>query len=265
MAMFALISPGGAPGVTTTALAIALTWPRSVIVAECDPAGGDILAGLFAGHMPAPRGLIGAAFEAARGPAAVTAELNKQLAPLDDSGRRRFLAGITDPRQATSLAPVWPVIAAALSGQDADVIADCGRLDAGVGQPLSVLSDATAVVMVMRPTLRQVAAARPRVEMLAQFLGGSDRLAVLLVGDHGLKSGEIRGSLGIKMIGTVPDDPRTAEVLSDGVGRRTNLDRQPLLRGAKNAGKALAQLASRDRPSYGPELAATPSSVGSAE
>ena len=200
MAVFALTSPGGAPGVTTTALAIALTWPRPVIVAECDPGGGDILAGLFAGHLSAPRGLIGAAFEAGRGPAAVTAELSKQLAPLDDSGRRRFLAGITDPRQATGLAPVWPAISAALSSQDADVIADCGRLDAGAGQPLSVIADAAAVVMVMRPTLRQVAAARPRVELLAQFLGGSDRLAVLLVGERGLKPGEIRGSLGRRAV-----------------------------------------------------------------
>ncbi len=263
MAMFALISPGGAPGVTTSALAIALTWPRPVIVAECDPGGGDILAGLFAGHMPAPRGLIGAAFEAGRGPAAVNAELNKQLAPLDDSGRRRFLAGITDPRQAASMYPVWPAIAAALRSQDSDVIADCGRLDAGAGQPLSVLTEAAAIVMVMRPTLRQVAAARPRVEMLAQFLGGSDRLGVLLVGDHGLKNGEIRNALGIKVIGSMPDDQKTAEVLSDGVGRRTNLDRQPLLRGAKNAGKAIAQFASHGRVPLGPELAMTP--VGSAE
>lgn len=265
MAVFALISPGGAPGVTTTALAIALTWPRSVIVAECDPGGGDILAGLFAGHLPAPRGLIGTAFEAGRGPAAVTAELSKQLAPLDDSGRRRFLAGITDPRQATGLAPVWPAISAALSSQDSDVIADCGRLDAGAGQPLSVIADAAAVVMVMRPTLRQVAAARPRVELLAQFLGGSDRLAVLLVGERGLKSGEIRGSLGgIKVIGSMPDDPKTAAVLSDGEGRRTNLDRQPLLRGARNAGKALVQLAGPGRGrALGPELTAMP--VGSAE
>ena len=133
----------------------------------------------------------------------------------------------------------------------------------GAGQPLSMLADATAVVMVMRPTLRQVAAARPRVELLAQFLGGSDRLAVLLVGERGLKSGEIRGSLGIKVIGTMPDDQKTAAVLSDGDGRRTNLDRQPLLRGAKNAGKALiAALTSRNRV-LGPELTAMP--VGSAE
>ena len=119
--------------------------------------------------------------------------------------------------------------------------------------------------MVMRPTLRQVAAARPRVELLAQFLGGSDRLVALLVGERGLKSGEIRGSLGIKVIGTMPDDQKTAAVLSDGDGRRTNLDRQPLLRGAKNAGKALMQLTSLTSRSrvLGPELTAMP--VGSAE
>ena len=27
MAVYALVSPGGSPGVTTTALALALTWP----------------------------------------------------------------------------------------------------------------------------------------------------------------------------------------------------------------------------------------------
>ena len=47
--LFALTSPGGSPGVTTAALALAFTWPGSVIVAECDPAGGAVLAG-FAEH-----------------------------------------------------------------------------------------------------------------------------------------------------------------------------------------------------------------------
>src|SRR6185312_13594229 len=111
MAMFALISPGGAPGVTTTALAIALTWPRSVILAECDPAGGDILAGLFAGHLPAPRGLLGVAFEAGRGAEAMSAEAAGQLAALDGSGSRMFLAGLSDPRQAPGLVRAWPAIA----------------------------------------------------------------------------------------------------------------------------------------------------------
>ncbi|HWF81371.1 MAG TPA: hypothetical protein VN695_12380, partial [Streptosporangiaceae bacterium] len=108
MAVFALISPGGSPGVTTTALAMALTWPKPVVVAECDSSGGDILAGLFAGHVKAPRGLLSVAFEAGRGPSAIAAELSSQLVPLDDTGNRTFLAGISDPRQALGLSPVWP-------------------------------------------------------------------------------------------------------------------------------------------------------------
>ena len=48
MSLYALVSAGGAPGVTTSALALTLSWPSQVILAECDPSGGDILAGLFA-------------------------------------------------------------------------------------------------------------------------------------------------------------------------------------------------------------------------
>ena len=42
MALFALISAGGSPGVTTSALALTLGWPSRVILAECDPSGGDV-------------------------------------------------------------------------------------------------------------------------------------------------------------------------------------------------------------------------------
>jgi hypothetical protein len=99
MAMYALVSPGGSPGVTTTALALALTWPRPVVVAECDPAGGSILSGLFAGHLSAPRGLLGVALDAGRGAGAVASDLSEHLSSLDDSGNKMFLAGINDPRQ----------------------------------------------------------------------------------------------------------------------------------------------------------------------
>ena len=53
MTVCALLSPGGSPGVTTAALAMALTWPGPVLVAETDPSGGDVLAGFFAGQSPA--------------------------------------------------------------------------------------------------------------------------------------------------------------------------------------------------------------------
>lgn len=243
MSLFALVSPGGSPGCTTTALAITMTWPKPVTLAECDPAGGDILAGMFAGHLPAPRGLLGVAFEAGRGVAAMSAEASAQLAALDSEGHRMFLAGLSDPRQAAGVAPAWLAIARMLSSQPRDVIADCGRLDAGDGQPTGVLTEAALVAMVMRSSLRQVAAARPRIEMLTQLLGGTERLGLLLVGDKDHGSGEITRTLGVRVLASLPGDAKTAAVLSDGVGRRTNLADRPLMRAAHAAGAAIAKAA----------------------
>ena len=182
MAMYALISPGGSPGVTTTALALALSWSGPVILAECDPAGGAILAGLFAGHLSGSGGLLGLAIAAGRSDGTVRGELPGQLALLDEGGDRLFLAGLSDPRQAAGMTPAWPTIAAGLAGADRDVIADCGRFDPGPCRPAAVLEQAELVVMVLRPTLRQVAWAMPRLELVAQLLGGTSRLRLLLVG-----------------------------------------------------------------------------------
>ena len=248
MSLYALASPGGSPGCTTTALALTLTWPQPVILAECDPAGGDILAGLFAGHLPAPRGLLGVAFEAGRGVEAMSAEAAGQLAALDASGSRMFLAGLSDPRQAPGMAPSWPAIARMLSGQPCDVIADCGRLDAGDGQPAAVLAEAEFVALVMRASLRQVAAARPRVEMLSQLLGGRERIGLLLVGDKSHGYAEITRTLGVPVLASLPLDQKTAPVLSDGVGRRTNLADRPLMRAAQAAGAAITKAARDARP-----------------
>jgi hypothetical protein len=241
VSLYALVSPGGAAGVTTTALALALTWPGPVIVAECDPAGGAILAGLFAGHLRAPRGLLGVAFETGRGVAPLSAAPGGHLAALDGSGSRMLLAGLSDPRQARGLAPAWPAIARLLASQPCDVIADCGRLDAGSAQPVSVITTAAVAVMVIRPTLRQVCAARPRVEMLLELCGGPERLGILLIGDRGHSPAEITKSLGIPVLARMQFDSRTASMLSDGVGRRASLADKPLMRAARAAGPAISK------------------------
>ena len=135
MTLYALVSPGGSPGVTTAALALSLGWPGQVILAECDPSGGDILAGLFAGHMPARNGLLALAIEAGQNPDAIAAALWPQLIELDDERGRLLLAGLSDPRQGVGLSPVWPVLAATLAAQPADVIADGPGNHADHGQP----------------------------------------------------------------------------------------------------------------------------------
>src|SRR5215475_4054935 len=106
--LYALMSASGSPGVTTVAVALALTWPTQVIVAECDPSGGDVLAGVLAGHVPARQGLIEHAIEAGRGRWAASVDLAAQLVPLDVRHAKRVLPGLTDPRQAAGLVSAWP-------------------------------------------------------------------------------------------------------------------------------------------------------------
>ena len=51
--LIGLLSAKGAPGVTTSSLAIAAQWPRPAVVLDADPSGGDIAAGLGQGAWPA--------------------------------------------------------------------------------------------------------------------------------------------------------------------------------------------------------------------
>jgi hypothetical protein len=237
--VFALVSGGGSPGVTTAAIALALTWPADAIVAECDPGGGDILAGLLAGHVSATRGLMEHAIEAGRDSDAAAIGLRTQLVPLDADRSRALLPGLTDPRQAAGLAPAWAAVAASLAAQQADVIADCGRLDGGAGQPLAVIAAARTVALVLRPTLRQVWSMRSRVEMLTQLLDCRDRLVLVLTGPGTHTARDVAQALQVPVAAMLPNDARAAALLSDGIGAHRHLSSAPLMRSARAAGAAL--------------------------
>jgi hypothetical protein len=238
MALYAMVSAGGSPGVTTSALALALTWPGQVIVAECDPSGGDVLAGLFAGHLAAGTGLLPLAMEAGASAESMAAALWRHVVDLDGERSRLLLPGLTDARQATGLAPSWPALASALAALPADVIADCGRLDP-FPPCAPVLAAAQVAVLVLRPNLRQVSKARQRIEMLAELRGSRQQIVLLLVGREGHSAKEVAGALGAPVVGSLAVDPKTASVLSDGAGSRRGLAARPLLRSARPAGRVL--------------------------
>jgi hypothetical protein len=246
--IYALVSGGGAPGVTTAALALALTWPSPVILAECDPSGGDILAGLLGGQVPARQGLTEHAIEAGRGLQAAHTILARQLIPLDGDRRTMLLPGMTDPRQAAGLGSAWSAIAATLASQPADVVADCGRLDAGDSQPLAVLLAARLVVVVVRPTLRQLWIARPRIDILGRLLGGTDRVVVLLTGPGPHSASEIESALGVTVSARLPADARTAAALSDGATWRRQLVGGRLIGAADKAGQTIRAHGRGDMP-----------------
>ena len=63
MALIVLTSASGSPGVSTTALGLALTWRRPVLLVEADPTGGSgLLAGYFRGQAAPSQSLIDLAF-----------------------------------------------------------------------------------------------------------------------------------------------------------------------------------------------------------
>jgi hypothetical protein len=104
---------------------------------------------------------------------------------------------------------------------------------------MAVLAAARTVAIVVRPTLRQVWLARSRVEMLTQLLGSAVRLALLVTGPGTQSPSDVARALRVPVAAVLPDDPRTAALLSDGIGGRRNVRSAPLMRSARTAGGAL--------------------------
>lgn len=244
--MIAVASPGGAPGVTTVCLAAAFTWPDPVLLAECDPSGGGVLPGYFAGRQPYRTGVAEVAMTAARDLEAARAQLAEEAVALDGEARRRLLLpGVADPRQALQIKGSWPQIAQVLTTAGRDVIADVGAL--GVESvPYAILTAADAVVLVLRPTVRFVAMAGPRIEALSRGALAATPRFLLLIGEGPYPAAEVSRTLGgTPVLGTVPALAKAAQVLSDGATGRTRwagrLQMSSLLRAVGNLGAELRE------------------------
>ncbi|WP_231335285.1 hypothetical protein [Actinomadura graeca] len=284
MALIALAADKGAPGVTTAAVALGAVWPRPVLVAECDQAGGDLVYRLPAaapsgdgdrdgGMLNPSRGLLSLAATARRGlrPEQVAEHCQRLVGGLD------VLVGITNAEQAQAMTWLWGPLGRAFAGlAPVDVIADCGRL--GADTPLTdLLREADQVVLLTRATLEQVAHLRERVAALTAELRGGPPVGVLVLADPR----DFRGSIaevdrivaGAVHRGRAPDavepagpppaqvtvlgglalDPKGAELLSGSWGGR--LDRSLLIRSAR---EVAADLAGRLRPAPAAAYGAAP-------
>jgi len=138
-----LTSATGAPGTTTTTLAMALQWPRPCLVVEADMSGGSsILAGYHRGTVPHDRGLVDLAMAHRRG---LLAEgLHRVSIPLGDSTTARLIPGLTGPEQVPTAQALWEPLTIALRGLEqvgVDVLVDAGRLGT-VGGPSPLVREA---------------------------------------------------------------------------------------------------------------------------
>lgn len=244
MALVALASAKGSPGVTTTGLAFTFAWAARTVLAECDPSGGSVLAGYLQGQVDAGRGLMPLAVADLRHSGAndrLESEFWAQLVDLAPPARQRLLLpGLTDPAQSGTLIPLWNRFAgffARLEFGDPgyDVIVDCGRL-AAPATPWPLLWAADAVLLVVRPTLPSVSAAVPTLSAIRAQLNertaSLSSLGLVLAGAGPYSAAEVSGQLGAPVVATLPEDRRTADVLSLGGDARFA---RPLLRAASGA------------------------------
>ena len=240
MPLIALASLKASPGVTTTALALAATWPAAGrrLLVEADPAGGDL--GLRLG-LPADTGLAGLAAAARHGHEPGMAW--RHARQLD--GEVHLVTAPAGAEQA--IACVAALAAAGLPQELAagpePALADCGRLYPG-SPALAVVAAAEVTLLVIRPLISELAHLEPRARGLQE---AGVRLALVLApggrrpaGEPAYPAEEVSATLGIPVAGTLPDDPRAAGHLTVSPGDARAARRLPLLRAAASLAVALA-------------------------
>ncbi|MCX4598268.1 hypothetical protein OG819_55000 [Streptomyces sp. NBC_01549] len=255
MAVIALAGCSGAPGVTTSALALLLSWPldpdRRMILAECDPDGSAVLHGLLQGSLGDRYGLRNLSVAARKGE--FSDAFWRQLIELNvEEGHRLLLPGITDPAQSASLGSVWKILAQMFRGIEAesghDVLIDLGRR--GAYGPSGVLAEqADAVFVVVRNTLRCLQAAEGRVRALEERVGD---VSVLMINEGPYPAGEVQRVLQVPVIATLPYAPDDARVLSDGAEQPRRFTKSPLMKAARTSSTLILQRAAMRRARLDP-------------
>ncbi len=230
MASVLFISLSGSPGVTTTALAMTMTWPRSALLIEADTSRySTVLPGFLRAQVPHTRG-IGELSVISSNSGAL--DLNhiwgQTISLVDDQPEgapdRRLVAGFKDPAAARAMDSFWPQLGSAAASFDSmgmDVLIHAGRSNIS-DRRHALLTLADTVVVVARPTLPDLVATHVRLPAIREELataGHEGALALVLVeasSGPSLPSAEIRKAIGLEPAGRIAWDEKTAPVFSAG-------------------------------------------------
>ena len=228
MTIIVLGSVRGAPGVTTTALALASVWPawRGVVVAEADPDGGVLAARRRLDPEP---GLVTLA-AAIRSGTAVLSDHTHVIG----TGVHALIAPPAGEQVRAALTVAGDRLALTFDQAGADVLVDGGRLTT-TSPAGAILRHAATTLLLLRPRLDEVMAVRHRVAALREI--GVDP-ALLLVRDGPYRRDEVAAAVGAVLAGEIPLDHRGARALDEpGAGPSA---RSPLLRSARHLAGSLA-------------------------
>lgn len=215
MAVVALASASGSPGVTTTALGMALLWPRPVLLVEADPTGGSgLLAGYFRGTTEYDAGMI----ELALTSTSIGDALADVARPIEGT-QVSYVAGTRSHTQAGALRDLWPLLAEALADLEStgqDVIVDAGRLGLA-GSPEALLDAADLALLVSRTTLPALSALRSWAESMQRPALDWHQAGVLLVGEgQPYSAREVSTVVNLPVVASLAEDPESAAVFFRG-------------------------------------------------
>lgn len=212
--LVALTSAKGAPGVTTTALCLAVQAGAGGLVVEVDPAGGDLEC------WTGPHGEAGLVGLATRLRPQLTDSELRSHAVEAVSGISAVTAPTTETAMSAVLSRAGDRLGPVLAGVGLDVFADLGRWS-GSRPMTGLLATADVALVVCRPTLDSVEHARGLVAPGGPIDGTPAAAATVVVGgSRPYGPSEIAVALGLPVAGVLPWDPRGVVALVEhGTGR----------------------------------------------
>lgn len=245
MAVVALSSTNGGPGVSTTALGLALAWPRPVLLVEADPRGlSALLTGWFQGARPYETGLV----ELALSSLATSDALREVVRPIDGT-HVSYVAGPRSHAQAPVLRGLWRPLAGALAELEAtgtDVIVDAGTL----GHPASpepLLASADLTLLTVRSSLPALAGARPWADVVVRDQPWR-RPGVLVIGEgRPYSSREVGQALGLPVVAQVAWVPDGAAVYYAGATPPRRFETSAYVRSLRAAASAIGSVVAQHR------------------
>ncbi|WP_052397830.1 hypothetical protein [Streptomyces sp. NRRL F-5123] len=227
MTLIALLSLKGSPGVTTTALGLAVCWPsgEQPVVVECDAAGGDLLARFRLELSPSLMSLAAAARHGAdagllwQHTQRLPGGLPVVVGPAGGDQARAALA------QLNAGVGEVDVLRQAADRAGTVVIADCGRFS-GDEAVMRIVRAADAVLLLAH-------ARDDALSHLATLLARPPswlRDPLFVLAGDGYPTPEVAEALNVTVLGRLPDDPRGAAALAGRPARRPAPAKSPLLR-----------------------------------
>lgn len=220
MKVLTVASVRGAPGVTTTSLLLASTFADAPVV-EADLDGGVLAVRYGLGREPGLTTFAAAGSDDGSG----------WRAHAQDAGGVPVLVG---PDAPSASAALWRTagerITHELVASDGVAVVDAGRLRS----PVPIVAASDLLLILLHPVAEQLVALSHVSPMLPQVARG--QAGVVFVGDGPYSSVDVERSIGVTVIGALPDDQSAAEALRDGGASATRLSRSRLARAVATLG-----------------------------